>query len=125
MLEIVARTLAHAGDRATAMPVVAVEWKRCRLIVVDGAEPVALCYQHVAFAQRNVTALAVGIRNMLPLPVPRMIIRRIDATGGDTTLDEYRPTRLRSPNSLRSSIERSSRSGHSVQPKRSGSDSPQ
>src|SRR6202011_3567733 len=89
--------LAHAFNRAPAMAVVAVEWKRRRLIVVDGAQPVALRGQHMTFAQRSVTARAVRIGNTLPFPVPGMIVRRINAIGGDTTLGNRRPPRLRSP----------------------------
>ena len=96
-LEVVARALAHAVNRAPAMTVVAIEWKRRRPVVIDGAQPVALRGQHVAFAQRSVTALAVHIRNALPFPVPGMIVRRINAAGGDTTLGDRRSPRLRSP----------------------------
>jgi hypothetical protein len=54
----------------------------CRLIVVHSAQPVTPCRQHIAFAESVIAPFVIGIGDLLPFPVPGIIVRKIDAAGG-------------------------------------------
>src|SRR5262249_5193255 len=60
MLKVIARALAHPRGRRLMILVLAVEGKRRRLVVADGAQPVASGGPHMALIARGVTALVAG-----------------------------------------------------------------
>jgi hypothetical protein len=94
VIEIVARALAHALDRRSAISVFEAQRKGRRLVIVDGAQPIAPGGQQMAAAACCIAALVTCVRYPSPFPEPAEIVGNIDAAGGNAAFRHRRTALL-------------------------------